>query len=266
METTSTPPAAGQDASVEAQLKHLYALQCVDSKIDALVVLQGELPLEVKNLEQETADVSAQQDSVGEEIKDIEALILQEKGKINTSNALINKYKSQIDDVRNQHEHEALTKEIEFQILEIELSEKKINGYIAAVERKNEQKAEIAEKLAEKQRILQEKKGKLEEITNETQKEIEDLRSESDNRRQPIEKHLLAAYDRVRGSAHNGYAVALVQRGACGGCFHNLPPQRQVDIKLGKKIAVCEYCGRFIVSDSVCAAAEPPVTPDPAEE
>jgi predicted nucleic acid-binding Zn-ribbon protein len=247
------PKSVAQNVPVEIKLKQLYDLQCIDSKIDALTVLQGELPLEVKDLEAETADLNAQQKETTTEIKEVEALIAQEKGKITTSHTLIEKYKVQIDEVRNNREHESLSKEIEFQTLEIELSEKKISGYVLAIEKKNEHKAELAEKLSEKQKILKEKKAKLHEITSETQKEIDELRAESNKQRVPIDENLLATYDRVRGSAHNGYAVVRVQRGACGGCYYNLPPQRQVDIKMNKKVALCEYCGRFLVNEDIVA-------------
>jgi predicted nucleic acid-binding Zn-ribbon protein len=250
---TSTP--TDQITLVEEKLKQLYDLQCIDSKIDALRVLQGELPLEVKDLEREIAEIGEQLNKCNEGIKEVEELIAQEKEKIFTSNALISRYKTQIDEVRNNREHEALQKEIEFQHLEIELSEKKIRSYGDAIVKKEEQKAELDVKSVERGKNLLDKQNALEEIINETKKEVDALRSESDKCRISIDIHLLAAYDRVRSNARNGLAVVLVQRGACGGCFYHLPPQRQVDIKMSKKITVCEYCGRFLVSEDIIRSA-----------
>jgi predicted nucleic acid-binding Zn-ribbon protein len=244
-----------QESPVEDKLKQLYDLQCIDSKIDALLVLQGELPLEVKDLEKEIAEIDAQRTTCKDGIGEVEALIAQEKGKITTSKGLIERYKVQIDEVRNNREHESLSKEIEFQKLEVELSEKKIRSYGDAIERKREQHAELDAKIGERRKILKEKQNALSEITSETQKEVDKLRADAADSRKFIDETLLASYDRVRSNARNGLAVVLVQRGACGGCFYNIPPQTQVDIKLNKKIAICEYCGRFLVSEDVVRSA-----------
>jgi predicted nucleic acid-binding Zn-ribbon protein len=240
-----------QDVPVEKKLKQLYELQCIDSKINELLVLRGELPIEVKDLERVTDDIKLQMKGYDEDIKELNASVSQKKKDINTAENLIGKYKAQIDDVRNNREHESLTKEIEFQMLEIELCEKKIREFGYAIDDRKKSKEALAANLSEKQKTLEDKQNALQEITNETKREVDELNKQANACRKHIEDRLLIAYDRVRGNARNGLAVVLVKRGACGGCFNKIPPQRQVDIKLNKKIAVCEYCGRFLVSEDL---------------
>jgi predicted nucleic acid-binding Zn-ribbon protein len=245
-----------QELPVEQKLKQLYELQCIDSKIDALMVMRGELPLEVKDLEKACADVVAQLKACDAEVAELDGLINQERNNIKTSTFLIEKYKKQIDGVRNNREHESLSKEIEFQMLEIELCEKKIKEHGVSIEIKRRDKNDLNKVLVEKQKTFAVKQGALEEITAETKKEVDELKKQTTVSRRTIEDRLLAVYDRLRGSFRNGLAVVLVKRGACGGCFNKIPPQRQVDIKLNKKVAFCEYCGRFLVSIDLVTDAQ----------
>ncbi|MDR0419505.1 MAG: C4-type zinc ribbon domain-containing protein [Prevotellaceae bacterium] len=235
------------EISVENKLKLLYDLQSVDSQIDAIITLRGELPLEVQDLEDETAGLETRIANYEAEAHEMESMVLKKKNDIEESKALIKKYKEQQNNVRNNREFDSLSKEVEYQILEIELSEKKIKEYTYQAKEKKRMVEETALLLADKKIALEVKKQELLEITNETQKDEDDLRKKSDECKKHIEPRLLTAYERTRANARNGLAVVPVRRDACGGCFNKIPPQRQVDIKLNKKIIVCEYCGRILV-------------------
>ncbi|MDO4756522.1 MAG: C4-type zinc ribbon domain-containing protein [Parabacteroides sp.] len=238
---------AGKEITVEEKLYTLYQLQTMMTEIDKIKTLRGELPLEVQDLEDEIAGLETRLQNYQSEIKDFENAVVEQKHKITESTGLIEKYKTQLDNVRNNREFDNLSKEIEFQGLEIEFSEKKIREYNEAVNRKNTEIAELTEKLEGRKADLVLKKSELEQIISETKQDEERLRDKAKKLEAMIEPRLLTAFKRIRKGARNGLAVVYVQRGACGGCFNKIPPQKQLDIKLRKKIIVCEYCGRIMI-------------------
>lgn len=237
--------------SIEEKLRALYRLQTVDSKIDNFKILRGELPLEVQDLEDELEGLNTRISKYKEEILVFEKNISERENKIIESNGLIKKYKEQQNNVRNNREYDALSKEIEFQELEIELSNKKINEFKKDIDNKKEIIEESSEKVSAKQDDLEHKRNELNTIIEETKKEEEDLLKESQKIEKVIEERLLVAYKRIRENARNGLAVVKINRDACGGCFNKIPPQRQLDIKSRKKIIVCEYCGRILIDDEI---------------
>ncbi|HAC21280.1 MAG TPA: hypothetical protein DCF91_04160 [Porphyromonadaceae bacterium] len=238
---------AEKEYSVEEKLYALYQLQTVVSEIDRIKTLRGELPLEVQDLEDEIEGLETRVQNHIDETKDLESSIVLQKNKIEESKALIEKYKGQLDDVRNNREYDHLTKEIEFQGLEIEFAEKKIREANAAIKIKDKEVEDAKHALNERKADLKQKKDELDEIVSETKQEEERLRETAKHIETTIEPRLLTAFKRIRKSARNGLAVVYVQRDACGGCFNKIPPQKQMDIKLRKKIIVCEYCGRIMV-------------------
>ena len=229
-----------KDLSVEEKLTALYKLQCTVSKIDSIRALRGELPLEVQDLEDEIMGLQTRMQSIKNDT-------VKSKQDMEQAQALVEKYKEQIDNVRNNHEFMHLNKEIEFQGLEIELAQKHINEYAAGIERKNDEADKTKGLLEEKKAMLEEKKQELEEIVVETKQEEENLRDKAKKIEALIEPRLLSAFKRIRKNARNGLAVVSVQRDACGGCFNKIPAQRQLDIRLRKKIIVCEHCGRILI-------------------
>ncbi len=237
--------------SVEERLRALYNLQKTDSEIDKIKILRGELPLEVQDLEDEVVGLETRLENYKNEIKDLETAIANRKNAIKESEALISKYTEQQKNVRNNREFDSLSKEIEYQTLEIELSNKKIKQFFAEIESKKIQIEEAEKKIADVKEALKEKKEALENIVNETQKEEEELTKKSEEIAAQIEPRLLTAYRRIRANARNGLAVVSVERDACGGCFNKIPPQRQLDINSRKKIIVCEYCGRILVDKDI---------------
>lgn len=238
---------AEKEYSVEEKLYALYQLQTVVSEIDRIKTLRGELPLEVQDLEDEIEGLETRVQNHVDETKELESSIVLQKNKIEESKALIEKYKGQLDDVRNNREYDHLTKEIEFQGLEIEFAEKKIREANAAIKIKDKEVEDAKHALNERKADLKQKKDELDEIVSETKQEEERLRETAKHIETTIEPRLLTAFKRIRKSARNGLAVVYVQRDACGGCFNKIPPQKQMDIKLRKKIIVCEYCGRIMV-------------------
>jgi predicted nucleic acid-binding Zn-ribbon protein len=236
------------DLPIETKLKYLYELQLIDSKIDEIIRLRGELPLEVQDLEDEIGGLETRAKNYQAEAREMESMVLKKKNDIETSKTLIKKYGEQQKNVRNNREFDSLSKEIEFQTLEIELSEKKIKEFSFQAKEKKRLVEETNSILNDKKIALETKQKELEEITNETQREEDELRKSSDMYKEKIESRLYSAYQRIRANARNGLAVASVSRDACGGCFNRIPPQRQVDIKLSKKIIVCEYCGRILIN------------------
>jgi predicted nucleic acid-binding Zn-ribbon protein len=235
------------DVPIENKLKFLYELQLVDSKIDEIIRLRGELPLEVQDLEDEIGGLETRVKNYQAEAREMESMVLKKKNDIETSKALIQKYSEQQKNVRNNREFDSLSKEIEFQTLEIELSEKKIREFSFQAKEKKRLVEETTNILNDKKIALEAKQKELEEITNETQREEDEFRKSSEAYKDKIESRLYNAYQRIRTNARNGLAVVSVSRDACGGCFNRIPPQRQVDIKLSKKIIVCEYCGRILI-------------------
>ncbi|MBO5874253.1 MAG: hypothetical protein J6Q35_04390 [Rikenellaceae bacterium] len=237
------------DYTTEEKIKALYELQKIDSKIDEINKIKGELPLEVQDLEDEIAGLETRIANILNDIDESTRNIKIKKEEIEKAKALIAKYEEQEKNVRNNREYESLAKEIELQKLEIELCEKKIKEYTADVKMKKKL-VEECKGIADGRRIdLKGKQEELESIDLETAKVVEELTKESELAAERIDSRLLTAYKRIRGNARNGLAVVTVKRDACGGCYNRIPPQRQFDIRMSKKIIVCEYCGRILVSD-----------------
>jgi predicted nucleic acid-binding Zn-ribbon protein len=235
------------DASIEGKLKSLYHLQLVDSKIDKLRTVRGELPLEVSDLEDTVAGLETRLSNVTEEVGELESLLNEKKQNIKDFQSNIKKYEAQQNKVRNNREYDAITKEIEFQNLEIQLAEKRMKEAKASIAIKGELLEKSKTEFEERSKDLKAKKAELEEIIAETEKEEKELLKESERAAAGIEDRLLNAYKRIRANSRNGLAVVAVERDACGGCYNKIPPQRQLDIRLNKKIIVCEHCGRILV-------------------
>ena len=235
------------DMSVEEKLRNLYQLQTLLSEIDKIKTLRGELPLEVQDLEDEIEGLTTRLSNYGDEIKKQEAEIATRKHNIEEASAAVTRYKAQLDDVRNNREYDMLNKEIEFQSLEIELQNKKIGEARRVIEAKQAEIAAGQKQLEERRIDLDAKKVELDDIVAETKAEEEKLREQAKALELTIEPRLLTAFKRIRKSSRNGLGIVYVQRDACGGCFNKIPPQRQLDIRMRKKIIVCEYCGRIMI-------------------
>lgn len=248
MATTDTK-ANTKELTIEERLKALYDLQKVSSEIDKIRTLRGELPLEVQDLEDEIAGLETRVSNLDEEVKKLSDAIVAKKNEIKDSELQIKKYEGQQSTVRNNREFDAISKEIEFQNLEKELSEKRIKEYTVEMKKKKELSDASKNIIKERQVDLEAKKGELDTIIAETHQDEENLVAKAEEVSKSIDERLLSAFNRIRGNAHNGLAVVTVQRDACGGCFNKIPPQRQLDIRLRKKIIVCEYCGRILVDD-----------------
>ncbi len=239
------------NASVEEKLRALYNLQKVNSNIDNIKKLRGELPLEVQDLEDELAGLETRINKYTEEIDTFKQDIAEKKNKIEDSNVLIVKYTEQQNNVRNNREFDSLSKEIEFQSLEIELCEKRIREAKANIKSKQDIIDNSADNFQVRKDDLLHKKDELDDIINETQKDEEKLGKDAIKIEGTIEERLLTAYKRIRANARNGLSLVTVERDACGGCFNKIPPQRQLDIRSRKKIIVCEYCGRILVDKDI---------------
>jgi len=239
------------EISIEERLRALFSLQLVDSEIDKIKTLRGELPLEVQDLEDEIAGLETRLGNLREEMVNLEKSILKKNNEIADAEGLIKKYEEQQKNVRNNREFDSLSKEMEYQNLEIELFTKKIKEFNVQIEEKKITITESEATLSERSSDLENKKSELDEIILDTQKEEEGLYKKHEKVESIIEERLLTAYKRIRANARNGLAVVPVQRDACGGCFNQIPPQRQLDIKSRKKIIVCEYCGRILVDDEI---------------
>lgn len=235
------------DLSVEEKLKTLYQLQTTLSAIDEKKALRGELPLEVQDLEDEIAGLNTRMEKIKGEIADFQQAIIQKKGEIEDAKSSVERYKSQLNEVKNNREYDTLSKEIEFQELEIELCNKKIREANVKVEERTKDMEQAEELIKDRQIALDEKKSELDEIMGETRAEEEKLKEKAKELELKIEERLLTSYKRIRKNARNGLGIVYVQRDACGGCFNKIPPQRQLDIKMHKKIIVCEYCGRIMI-------------------
>jgi|WetSurMetagenome_2_1015567.scaffolds.fasta_scaffold58776_2 uncharacterized protein len=239
------------EVTIEKKLIALYSLQQIDSQIDKIRIIRGELPLEVQDLEDEIAGLETRVGNYIQECDSLEKSVVDKKAAIKDSQALIKKYEDQQMNVRNNREYDSLSKEIEFQNLEIQLSEKRIREYQVAVELKKEEIERYQKTLEDRKNDLDIKKSELDDIIAETEKEKTELMEESERNRKLIEERLLTAYTRIRKNARNGLAVVQIERDACGGCFNKIPPQHQLDIRMHKKIIVCEYCGRILVDDGI---------------
>ena len=235
------------DQTIEDKLNGLLELQQIDSSIDKIRINRGELPLEVQDLEDEVEGLDTRLSKLVDELKELETSISDRKNMIKDAKASIKKYLEQQKNVRNNREFDSISKEIEFQGLEIELAEKKINESKAKISHKEEIIETSRTKLEERSADLDLKKKELADISAETEKEEEKLKKKSDRARKSIEQRLIVAYDRLRNNSKNGLAVVSVERDSCGGCFNKIPPQRQLDIQARKKLIVCEHCGRILV-------------------
>ncbi len=240
-----------KEVSVEEKLKTLYQLQVKLSEVDKIKTLRGELPLEVADLEDEIIGLNTRISKYESDLKDFEKSISEQKQKIKECNLKIEKYKEQLDNVRNNREYDHLSKEIEFETLEIELAEKRIREFTQNHTNLTDQIKQSKDFVNERGADLAQKKEELDEIVSETKQQEEQLRDEIKTMETQVEPRLLQAFKRIRKSARNGLAIVSIQRGACGGCFNKIPPQKQMDIKLGKKILVCEYCGRIMIDEDI---------------
>lgn len=245
------------EVSIEEKLKELYNLQQIDSQTDQIAILKGELPMEVSDLEDEIAGLETRINKLTNNVNDLESDQARHRNNIKEAEALIAKYEKQMDNVKNNREYDALSKELELQRLEIQLSEKKmreISGYVNA---KQETLKIAQERLGMKQEELKIKKVELEEIIEKTDKEEQKLMKKSEKTKKNIEERLLKAYTKIRGAYRNGLAVVTVERDSCGGCFNKIPPQIQLEINMMKKVIACEHCGRVIVDDSIAGIIRP---------
>ena len=244
MTTTKKDPS---EMSVEEKLKTLYQLQVTLSAIDEKRALRGELPLEVQDLEDEIAGLNTRKEKIQSEIADFQNAVAQKRNEIESAQQSVDRYKQQLDTVRNNREYDTLTKEIEFQSLEIELCQKKIKEANTKVAERQEDLKKVDDTINERQADLDHKRGELDEIMKETRDAEAELKEKAKALEANIEPRLLQSFKRIRKSARNGLGIVYVQRDACGGCFNKIPPQRQLDIKMHKKIIVCEYCGRILI-------------------
>ena len=238
------------DYSMQEKIMALYELQKIDSQIDEINKVKGELPLEVQDLEDEIAGLNTRIENINAEIEELNSLTKQRKREVDQAKIQISHYKEQQNNVRNNREYDAITKEIEYQELEIELAEKRLKEYAGAMKVKKNQLEEAEAAAAERGIDLAAKRAELESIEAETADQVASLEAQAEKAKVKIDERLLAAYGRIRSSVRNGLAVVTVKRDACGGCFNRIPPQRQADVRQGKKLIVCEYCGRILVAEN----------------
>ncbi len=235
------------DLTVEERLKALYQLQTTLSAIDEKKALRGELPLEVQDLEDEIVGLNTRVEKIQTEVDEYRQAISMKKADIEEAKASIDRYSKQLEEVQNNRQFDTLNKEIEFQTLEIELCNKKIREANVRIEERQADLDKAQELIRDRQQVLEEKRGELDEIMDETRAAEEELKEKAKTLELKIEPRLLTSFKRIRKNARNGLGIVYVQRDACGGCFNKIPPQRQLDIKMHKKIIVCEYCGRILV-------------------
>ncbi len=252
----ATDKIKSENLSVESRLKSLYKLQTVLTEIDRIKTIRGELPLEVKDLEDNLEGLHTRISNYKAEIEALRQKLAQEKEKIADSQNKIARYKEQLDNVRNNREFDLLSKEVEFQTLEIELAEKHIGEYNRSIENRTRDIEATEEKVTDHEHVLAEKRAELEEIVSETRQDEERLRQQAKDLEPMIDARTLAAFKRIRKNARNGLGVVYIQRNACGGCFNRIPPQRQLEIKMHKKIIVCEYCGRILIDPEIAGIQE----------
>ena len=248
--------AKNETLSVEERLKALYEPQTILSEIDRIKIIRGELPIEVQDLEDDIVRLQTRITNFKNEIEDLRKKLVAEKAKIEEAQSKIARFKEQLDNVRNNREFDLLSKEIEFQTLEIELCEKHINEFGRMIENKTREIENTESQLEDRKHILADKKNELEEIVSETRQDEERLREEALAIEPRIDDRTLAAFKRIRKNARNGLGVVYIQRNACGGCFNRIPPQKQLEIKMHKKIIVCEYCGRIMIDPQLAGVPE----------
>ncbi|MBQ2364742.1 MAG: hypothetical protein II288_04150 [Alistipes sp.] len=234
---------------MQEKIMALYQLQKLDSEIDEINKVKGELPDEVQDLEDELAGLNTRIENINAEIEELNNLTRQRKREVDQAKIMIANYKEQQNNVRNNREYDAITKEIEYQELEIELAEKRLKEYSAQMKVKKALIEETNALVEERNIDYRAKREELDSIDAETAQQVADLQARAEKAKEPIDERLLVAYNRIRSNVHNGLAVVTVTRDACGGCFNRIPPQRQADIRQGKKLIVCEYCGRILVSE-----------------
>ena len=245
-----------KEYSVEEKLNALVNLQKVDSKLDEIRILKGELPMEVADLEDEIQGLHARQMRVEEEINGITEFIEQKKNAIKDAQELVKKYEKQSENVKNNREFEAINKEIEMQQLEVKLCEKHIKDANEEISEKAIALEKAKKAIAAKETVLSGKKGELEKIIGATEKEEKHFLKQAEDARHTVDARLLASYEKIRKNYRNGLAVVPVERDACGGCFYSIPPQKQSEIKQRKKVMVCENCGRVLVDAELVDSIE----------
>jgi len=242
------------EVSIERKLFALYSVQQIDSQIDKIRIIRGELPLEVEDLEDEIIGLQTRIDNYITDIESSESQVTEKEFAIKESLILIKRYEEQQNNVRNNREYDSLTKEIEYQNLEIQLAEKRIREFSSSLIIKKDEIEKAQKVLEERKNDLEMKKAELTDIVAETEKEEVMLHAKSEENQKFIESRLLTAYKRIRKNARNGLAVVPIERDACGGCFSKIPPQRQLDIRMHRKVIVCEYCGRILVDQAIVDA------------
>jgi len=239
------------EQTVEQKLKALYELQTIHTKVDKIRQVRGELPMEVSDLEDEVAGLETRIQKIKADLDDLEDSIVTRKNMIKDALANTKRYETQLNEVKNNREYDAISKEIEIQGLDIQVSEKKIKEFNFEIVNKTQVYEKALLDLEERKKDLELKKSELENITSETQKEEQELSAKAAEAEVNIDERLLTAYNRLRGNAKNGLAVVTIQRDSCAGCFNQIPPQRQLDIRQHKKIIVCEHCGRILVDEAL---------------
>ena len=242
--------------TVEQELRSLYKLQTLLSEIDKIKTLRGELPLEVQDLEDEIEGLHTRNSKLQDEIEACRQNAADNRGKIEKSQTLITKYQEQLDNVRNNREYDTLSKEVEYQTLEVQLAEKRINEANEKIAELQKDEEENNAKIGDLSQTLSQKKSELDGIIAETEAQAEELRSQALDLEETIEPRLLNAFKRIRKNSRNGLGIVYVQRDSCGGCFNKIPPQRQIDIRMRKKIIVCEYCGRILIDPELAGVTE----------
>ncbi len=248
-----------KERSVEERLQNLYQLQTLLSELDRIKIVRGELPNEVKDLEDEIIRYQTRIQKYKDEIEGLKNFVVAKKGEIEERKEKIAKYDEQINNVRNNREFAFLEKEKEYEGLEIELAEKNINEALVKQEQKTLDIERAEEELADHEHILVGKRNELDEIVSETRTQEEEIRIKAKELESKIDDYTLAAFKRIRKNARNGLGIVTVQRSACGGCFNRIPPQRQLEIKMHKKVIVCEYCGRIMVDGALVGEEQPVV-------
>tara|TARA_B100000214_G_C23959040_1_gene624338 strand:+ start:174 stop:932 length:759 start_codon:yes stop_codon:yes gene_type:complete len=243
-------------ASIEKQLKALHALQIIDTKIDKIRILRGELPLEIDDLEDQISGLKTRLENFSSEFQVIKETIASHKNTIGLSKEAIDKYETQLKDIKNNREYTSLIKEIEYQNIEMQIAEKKIAQNDANLIHKKEIIDSCKLQISERKAELKLKSDELDQIIAETEKEEKRLLKDSEKASKVIDERLLNGYTKIRSKAANGLAVVSVERDACGGCFSQIPPQMQLDIQLHKKVTVCEHCGRILVDASILDAQQ----------
>jgi predicted nucleic acid-binding Zn-ribbon protein len=244
------------EQTVEQKLKALYELQTIHTKIDRIRQVRGELPMEVADLEDDVAGLETRIQKIKNELDDLEDDIVTRKNLIKEAQANIKRYEAQLNDVKNNREYDAISKEVEIQGLDIQVSEKKIREYGFEISSKTQIYEKALADLEGRQKDLDAKRAELGTITSETEKEETELNNQAESATKNIEERLLTAYNRLRHNAKNGLAVVTIQRDSCSGCFNQIPPQRQSDIRQRKKIIVCEHCGRILVDEQMALETE----------